>query len=401
MVKGQLVNSSLTLPDVFRAGGLGLRARPLRALLSALGVSIGIAAVVGVLGISASSQARLLAQLDALGTNLLTVAPGQALGGGQAYLPPTAPAMIRRVGPVLMVSATGTVPSVHIFRTDKIPAFASGGISVEAADVTLLRTLGATTQRGSFLNAATAQYPAVVLGASSARYLGITDLRYPVQVYLGGQWFSVIGILQPVALAPNLDRTALVGYPAAQRYLHFDGEFTTVYLRTDPNQVSAVQAVLARTANPNHPEEVAVSRPSDVLAARAAAQGAYTSLFIGLGAVALLVGGVAIANTMLTAVLERRSEIGLRRALGATEAHVGLQFLTESLLLSGLGGVAGVLFGSLATALYALIYQWVVVVPPLAVWGGMASALLVGAVAGLYPAMRAARLAPTEALRTV
>ena len=395
------MNSSLTLPDVFRTGSLGLRSRPLRASLSALGVSIGIAAIVGVLGISASSQARLLAQLDALGTNLLTVAPGQALGGGQAYLPPTAPGMIRRVGPVLTVSATGTVPAVHVFRTDKIPAFASGGISVQAADVNLLRTVGATMQRGTFLNGATAQYPAVVVGASSAQYLGITDLRYPVQLYLGGQWFSVIGVLQPVALAPNLDRAALVGYPAAQRYLHFDGEFTTVYLRTDPDQVSEVQAVLARTANPHHPEEVAVSRPSDVLAARAAAQGAYTSLFIGLGAVALLVGGVAIANTMLTAVLERSSEIGLRRALGATEAHVGLQFLTESLLLSGLGGVAGVLFGSLATALYALSNHWVVVVPLLAVWGGMASALLVGAVAGLYPAMRAARLTPTEALRTV
>jgi len=400
-VEVQPVNSRLTLPDVLRAGSLGLRSRPLRALLSGLGVSIGIAAIVGVLGISASSQSRLLAQLDALGTNLLTVAPGQALGGGQAYLPPTAPGMIRRVGPVLTVSATGTVPGIHVFRTDKIPPSASGGISVQAADVALLRTLGATVQRGTFLNAATAQYPAVVLGASSAQYLGITDLRYPVQLYLGGQWFGVIGVLQPVALAPNLDRAALIGYPAAQRYLHFDGEFTTIYLRTDPNQVTDVQAVLARTANPNHPEEVAVSRPSDVLAARAAAQGAYTSLFIGLGAVAVLVGGVAIANTMLTAVLERSSEIGLRRALGATEAHVGLQFLTESLLLSGLGGLAGVVLGSLATTFYALSNHWFVIVPPLAVWGGMASALLVGAVAGLYPATRAARLTPTEALRTV
>jgi putative ABC transport system permease protein len=211
----------------------------------------------------------------------------------------------------------------------------------------------------------------------------------------------VIGILQPVALAPSLDRSALVGYPAAQRYLHFDGEYTTVHLRTDPNQVTEVLAVLARTANPNHPEEVAVSRPSEVLAARVATQGAYTSLFTGLGAVALLVGGVAIANTMLTAVLERRSEIGLRRALGATEAHVGLQFLSESLLLSGLGGLAGVLLGSLATTVYALSNHWTVVVTLLAIWGGMASALLVGAVAGLYTAMRAARLTPAEALRTV
>ena len=395
------MDSRLSLPDVLRVGSLGLRSRRLRALLSALGIGIGIAAIVGVLGVSASSQARLLAQLDALGTNLLTVAPGQALGGGQAYLPQTAPGMIRRVGPVLTVSATGIVPNVYVFRTDRIPSVESGGISVRATDVNLLQTLSARLQHGTFLNAAIAQYPAVVLGASTALYLGITGVRYPVQVYLGGRWFTVIGILQPVVLAPNLDRSALVGYPAAHRYLHFDGEYTTVYLRTDPDQVPDVQAVLARTASPAHPEEVQVSRPSDVLAARVAAQGAYTSLFIGLGAVALLVGGVAIANTMLTAVLERRSEIGLRRALGATEAHVGLQFLTESLLLSGLGGLAGVLLGSLATIVYALSNHWMVVIPLLAVWGGMASAMLVGAVAGLYPALRAARLAPTEALRAV
>jgi putative ABC transport system permease protein len=395
------VSSRLSVRDVFRVGSLGLRARRLRALLSALGIGIGIAAIVGVLGVSSSSQAQLLAQLDALGTNLLTVSPGQALGGGQAYLPRTAPGMIRRIGPVTAVSATGAVPNVRVYRTDKVPSVQSGGVSVWAADVDLLHTLGARLQHGTFLNAATARYPAVVLGASTAQYLGITDLRYPVQVSIGGQWFAVIGILQPVVLAPNLDRSALVGYPAAQRYLHFDGEYTTVYLKADTEQVRDVQAVLARTASPAHPEEVQVSRPSDVLAARARAQDAYTSLFIGLGAVALLVGGVAIANTMLTAVLERRSEIGLRRALGATEAHVGLQFLTESLLLSGLGGLAGVLLGSLATTVYALSSHWTVVIPALAVWGGMASALLVGAVAGLYPALRAARLAPTEALRTV
>jgi putative ABC transport system permease protein len=395
------MRSRLLAPDVLRTGSLGLRSRRLRALLSALGIGIGIAAIVGVLGISSSSQARLLDQLDALGTNLLTVSPGQALGGGPVHLPRTAPGMIRRVGPVLTVSATGLVPGADVFRSDRIPGVETGGIAVRAADVSLLQTLDAGLRHGTFLNGATAQYPVVVLGASTAQHLGIADLSVPIAVYLGRRWFTVIGILQPVALAPNLDRSALVGYPAAQRYLHFDGEYTTVYLRTDPDQVPDVEAVLARTADPAHPEEVQVSRPSDVLAARVAVQGAYTSLFIGLGAVALLVGGVAIANTMLTTVLERRGEIGLRRALGATEAHIGLQFLTEALLLSALGGLAGVLLGSLATAVYALSSHWTVVVPPLAIWGGMSSALLVGAAAGLYPALRAARLAPTEALRTV
>jgi putative ABC transport system permease protein len=395
------VRSRLAASDVLRVGSIGLRARRLRAALSALGVAIGIAAIVGVLGISASSQANLLAQLDRLGTNLLTVSPGQQLGGGQAFLPPAAPGMIRRVGPVLHVSATGVVPAAAVFKTDKVPTYQTGGIAVRATDVDLPGTLGVAVAHGAFLNAATARYPAAVLGASTAQYLGIADVRQPVQILVAGRWFAVVGILGPVTLAPELDRSVFVGYPAAERYLGFDGEYSSIYLRTDPEQVLDVQAVLARTADPEHPEEVAVSRPSDALAARAAAQTAYTTLFVGLGAVALLVGGVGIANVMFVSVLERRSEIGLRRALGATRGHVGAQFLTESVLLSLGGGAAGVALGAGATVAYASANQWLVVVPAVAVWGGLGAALLVGATAGLYPALRAARLAPTEALRSV
>jgi putative ABC transport system permease protein len=394
------VKSRLAASDVLRVGSIGLRARRLRAALSALGVAIGIAAIVGVLGISASSQANLLAQLDQLGTNLLTVSPGQQLGGGQAFLPPTSPGMIRRVGPVLHVSATGVVPGAAVYKTDKVPSYQTGGIAVRATDVDLPGTLGVAVAHGAFLNPATAQYPAAVLGASTAQYLGIADVRQPVQILVGRRWFAVVGILGPVTLAPDLDRSVFVGYPAAERYLGFDGEFSNIYLRTDPEQVLDVQAVLARTADPAHPEQVAVSRPSDALAARAVAQTAYTTLFVGLGAVALLVGGVGIANVMFVSVLERRSEIGLRRALGATRGHVGAQFLTESVLLSLGGGAAGVALGAGATIAYASANRWLVVVPSIAVWGGLGAALLVGAAAGLYPALRAARLAPTEALRS-
>jgi putative ABC transport system permease protein len=254
---------------------------------------------------------------------------------------------------------------------------------------------------GTFLNQATIQYPAVVLGATAAAQLGIDRTDPPVQVWLGGRWFTVVGILDPVALAPEIDRSALIGFPVAETQLGFDGHPTELYIRTDPRFTSAVRAVLADTVNPPHPDQVDVSRPSDALAAAAAAKGAYNGLFLGLGAVAVLVGGVGIANVMVVSVLERRNEIGLRRALGATRRHVGEQFLTESLMLSLLGGMAGTALGVVATAVYAASQHWGIVLPPLALYGGLGAAVLIGAFAGLYPSLRAARLSPTDALRTV
>jgi putative ABC transport system permease protein len=306
--------------------------------------------------------------------------------------------MLGRVGPVEQVAATGNT-GASVRRSDLIPEAETGGISVLAADPKLLGTLGVELADGRFLNRATARYPTVVLGAKAAERLGIG--RAGGQVWLGNRWFTVIGILRPVTLAPEVDRAAMVGFPAAEALLGSEGSPGTVYVRTDPDQVEAVREVLPASANPENPNEVRVSRPSDALAAKAAAKTAFTSLLLGLGAVALLVGGVGIANVMVISVLERRSEIGLRRALGATKGNVGVQFLAESLLLALVGGLAGVVLGAAVTAAYAASRSWSVVVPAPAMAGGLAAALAIGAVAGLYPALRAARLAPTEALRTV
>ncbi|MGH2741425.1 MAG: ABC transporter permease, partial [Thermoleophilaceae bacterium] len=330
--------------------------------------------------------------------NLLEVAPGQTFLGEDAELPETAPGMVRRLAGVEGAAAAKLLDET-VRRTDRIDEAETGGIAVMAADPGLARTLGARVRRGRFLDAATATYPTVVLGATAAERLGID--RPGVNVWLGDRWFTVAGLLAPVTLDPDLDSAALIGFAAASDLFGADRSPTTIYVRAGEDRVESTRDLLAATSNPEHPEEVEVSRPSDALAARAAAKSAFTALFLGLGAVALLVGGVGIANVMVISVLERRSEIGLRRALGATRRHISAEFLTESLLLALLGGVAGVGLGAAVTGAYALSRGWPAVVPPLALAGALGAALAIGAVAGLYPATRAARLAPTEALRSV
>ncbi len=387
--------------DLARLAAVGLRTRKLRAALSALGIAIGVAAIVAVLGLSASSQAGLLAEIAKLGTNLLTVQNGQTFTGGTAELPLTAPAMITRLPGVTSVQDTGTVSNVSAYRSPLIPSIDTNALSVDAASLGLSATVGTSMARGRYLNAATAREPVAVLGAAAAQRLGIDKIWPGERIWVGNMWFYVTGILKPAVLAPEIDSSILVGYPAAQKYLAFDGHPSTIYLRAATSQVKTVDALLGAQANPENPEQVDVSQPSAALTAQAAAKGAFNTLFLGLGAVALLVGAVGVANIMIISVLERRSEIGLRRALGATKGHIRTQFLSEAILLALAGGAAGVILGAAATTIYAHTKGWATVIPPLAWAGGLAAAIIIGAAAGLLPALRAARLSPTQALWTL
>jgi len=399
MARTDLAPSRLHIGDLGRTASVGLRTRKMRAGLSALGIMIGIAAMVSVLGLSESSKWDLLAKLDRLGTNLLTVQAGQGIGAGSGQLPEEAAGMVARIAPVEATSSISGVDA-NVYKNDLIPSGQTGGVSVQAVDVNLLDTLGGRIADGAFLTEATADYPTVVLGAVAAQRLGISDVDDQPLVWLGDQWFAVIGVLEEFELSPNLDRAALVGVTASERFLGHEPVADSIYVRTNPEFVDDVMDVLPASANPQNPEEIEVSRPSDALEAREAASDAFTTLFLGLGAVALLVGGVGIANVMVISVLERRAEIGLRRALGATRRHVAVQFLGEALLLAVIGGIGGVLLGVGVTAIYASSQGWAILVPTLAWAGGLGAAILIGAIAGLYPAMRASRLSPTEALRT-
>jgi putative ABC transport system permease protein len=409
-VETALVPSRLGFADLTRVASVGLRTRRLRAGLSALGIAIGVASIVAVLGLSSSSQAGLLREIDRLGTNLLTVSKGQTFTGAEAELPVSAPSMIERIPGVEREADTGFVEDAKVYRSPLIPSAETNGLQVQAASLKLLPAIGTEVAHGRYLNAATAREPVAVLGAVAAERLGIDRIRPGGRIWLGGQWFYLAGILEPCTLADEIDTSVLVGYPAARRYLSYTGAYkgtntagppSTIYVRAETDQVDTVQSLLAQTANPESPNEAAVSQPSDALTARAAAKSALNGLFLGLGAVALLVGAVGVANIMIISVLERRSEIGLRRALGATRTQIRTQFLSEAIALALLGGAAGVLTGALATLIYASGRGWSTVIPAEAWAGGIAAAIAIGGISGLLPAMRAANVSPTEALRTV
>jgi putative ABC transport system permease protein len=395
--------------DLAGLASIGLRTRKLRAGLSALGIAIGVAAITAVLGLAASSSAALLAEIQALGTNLLTVTNGQTLSGGVAELPETAPGMIARLPGVTAVQDTGTVSGANVYKSPLIPPIETNALSVDAATLDLPAAAGTSLAQGRFLNAATAREPVAVLGAVTARLLGIDRIRPGTRIWVDGQWFGgqwlyVTGILKTDTYVPEIDSAVLVGFPAAAKYLNFDGHPSQIYVRTIPNDqavTTTVDSQLGAQASPENPGQVTVSQPSDALTAQADAQGALDTLFLGLGAVALLVGAIGVANIMVISVLERRQEIGLRRALGATRGQIRAQFLAEAILLSLVGGAAGVAIGAVATAAYARSHGEVVVIPPPAWAGGLAAAIIIGALAGLLPAIRAARLSPTQALLTV
>ncbi|MFB6612326.1 ABC transporter permease [Agromyces sp. NPDC056379] len=388
--------SRLRFGDLLGLGTHGLRAHPMRAALSALGIAIGIAAMVAVIGISTSSEALVREKLASLGTNMLTAAAGTDFLGEDSKLPADAVERVRRIDGVETASWIATLGKVNVYRNAAVDPGATGGLTVVVGENSLLDATSSDLIRGSWLNAATERYPAVVLGERAAQKLGIREVG--TSVWIGGNQFTVVGILDRSPLAPELDSAAIIGPGIAKDLFGFDGSPTTIYERSDDALVADVRDLLPGAINPESPNEVKVSRPSDALAAKNTVDQAFTGLLVGVGSIALLVGGIGVANTMVISVLERRREIGMRRSLGATRGHIRSQFLVEAMLLAAYGGLVGTVLGWLITAVVARGNGWIVAIPPQVLVAGVVVTVVVGAVAGVLPAIRAARTSPTAAL---
>ena len=399
------INSSrVTLRDSIVLGTLGLRTRKTRTLLTALGITIGIAAMISVLGITSSSDAQLKAELDALGPNLIEITPGDSFTSAEVSFPSETSKVVQRVGTVESSAAVYEVEA-SVRRTKLIPKQQTGGMAVLAVGPELLSMIDGVVAAGRFLDSTAVGIPQVVLGSVTAERLGIICVLGSPQVYLDGTYFTIVGILENAPLAPNIDRAALIGVEVATELFGLELQPSLVYARVneelldDQRRFDETRSVIAASVLPNAPNEALVSRPSDLLVARASTQDAFTGLLLGLGAVALLVGGVGIANVMVISVIERRTEIGVRRALGALRRHIRLQFVCESALLAALGGLGGVLLGAMITIAYARSQDWIISISISSLGAGLGLAIVIGSIAGLYPAARAARLDPAEAVR--
>ncbi|MDR2565108.1 MAG: ABC transporter permease [Bifidobacteriaceae bacterium] len=386
--------------DVLATATLGPRTRLMRAALSALGIAIGIAALVALQGIPASQQAEFRAELDRQGANLIVVYPGhesQDPNSAAIPLPDTAPAMVGRIAPVEAVLARRDLVDVLVYRNSMIPAGQSGSISAAMADGDLLGTLNVELAEGRWFDAASRTLPTVVLGDGAARRLGV---GVGARIWIDNRWWAVIGVLERMNLAQEMDSTAFLA-PDYAGGLYPDVELASIYVAAAHGKAGAVRSVMAATVNPANPRGVEVTGLSDWAAAGQMVDDMFRTLSLGLGALALLIGGIGIANTMVVAVMERRGEVGLRRAMGARTGQIALQFVLEAAFIGFAGGVLGVGLGAYATYLYTSVGDMAFAIPWWVIAAGPAISVVVGALAGLYPSLKAARLSPTVALRAI
>jgi putative ABC transport system permease protein len=385
---------------VFATATLGPRTRLVRAALSALGIAIGVAALVALQGIPASQQAEIRAEMDRQGANLIVVYPGKdgpEFDAPEVPLPLEAPAMVQRIGPVEAVLVRRDLPEVAVYRNNLIPEGQSGSLAAAVADGDLPGALNVNLAEGRWFDAASRTMPTVVLGDGAARRL---QVGVGNRLWIDHRWWAVVGVLEKLELASEMDSTAFLA-PDYAETLYPEQPISSMYVSSAHGKAGAVRGVLAATVNPARPDGVSVTGLSDYFEAGQMVDRMFRTLSLGLGALALLIGGIGIANTMVVAVMERRGEVGLRRALGARTGQIALQFVLEAAVIGLAGGALGVALGAYATYLYTAVGHMAFALPWWVVAAGPGISVAVGALAGLYPSLKAARVSPTVALRAI
>lgn len=406
MPSTKLKRSHLSPLDAWKVAWQGVASRPQRSFLAAIGIAVGVAALVALTGISDSNRAALMEELDSMGANLLVVQPANGPDGKPVPLPASAVDAIRRQDGVEAVGGLKKIPdSVHAYRTDVVAQGETNGLGVMAATPSLYNALGASMESGSWFDEASRALPTVVLGAEAAARLGKPTIGD--RLWIGNEWYSLLGVLSPIELAEGINTAVLLGDQWSAQHFANDplatgltsGDWSQIYVQSAPGGVADLRDRVAAAASPGSPH-VAVAALSDLGGARTVADTMLETLGLALGGIALAVGGVGIANTMVVSVMERRGEIGLRRALGARSTQMVAQFLTESTVLSFLGACGGVILGVAAALGFSTLTGTPIRIPLEVAGLGLGVALVVGALAGLQPAAKAARMPPVEALRS-
>jgi putative ABC transport system permease protein len=379
----------------------GLTARKVRTLLIMLGPIIGVAAMVCAIGLTESAKGELQAQLAQLGTNLIIAQAGGTFGSQNPTFPENAVARVESVSSVSAAAATANLSGVVSVPVqgakDYYEAFPA---PVRAAGVGLPSVLQVPMISGRWLDLADLQLhtSAAVLGEGIAKQYGYLPGESRT-IRLNNANFAVVGVLGPVALDPELDNAVFVTEWSAKHVLGTNGEPNQLYIRAAPGATQSTANAIPTAISLGGPDQVSTQIPSDVLQAAAQANKTLQEVALLAGLLALVVGGVGIANVMSISVIQRSSEIGIRRAVGHSRSKIAAQFLLESLFVGLLGGLGGAGFGVAIVYGVSAVAGWVAVIDygTIPLWMGLA--LLVAVGAGLFPSIKAARLEPLETLR--
>ena len=403
--------SHLRIRDLTSESLAGILQRPGRTALTVLGTVLGVGAFTAILGLTATTSGQISTDFTVLAATQVTV---KDLGDSQEQaeptmydFPPNADQLIGRLNGVVHAGvrwqATDTNPNVAANQAASLDANSSLQLTVYAASPGYLQAVDPTVQSGVLFNAFhdARRARVAVLGSAAAAQLGITNLTAQPAVFVDGVGYTVIGILGTVQRDPEdllsvliPDQTALAdfGPPVSSNAADM-----LIETRLGAADLIAAQAPVA--LRPDQPALLQAVAPPSPHTLQDTVAGNINSLFLILAAITLIIGAVGIANTTLVAVMERTGEIGLRRALGARPRHIAAQFLTETTTLGSLGGLIGTTLGIAVVIVSALVHHWTAVLNPAVTLPAPLIGTVTGLLAGAYPALKAARVEPLEALR--